>query len=227
VIKPRMGGPNRRAIGAVVRVTAGTLQMMRPITAGTSFLGQEPAEAFFGLGSVASAELVTIDWPGGGQTQLTTVAANQVLTVNAPLDTDGDGTPDESDPDDDDDGVLDGSDCAPLDDEAWQLPGAVDDLSLVHAGQTGGTTTLAWGPPAAAGGTLLHYDAIVSPQAGDFVGAASCVESDDGSDETATDSIPPPAGALRFFLIRAGNACGDGGLGSDWLGQPRNARDCP
>ena len=210
-----------------VRVTAGTLQMMRPITAGTSFLGQEPAEAFFGLGSASSAELVTIEWPGGGQTQLTSVAANQMLTVTAPLDTDGDGTPDADDPDDDNDGVPDGSDCAPLDDEAWQLPGAVDDLSLVHAGGPGGTTTLAWGAPVEPGGSLLHYDTIVSPQAGDFDGAASCVESDDGSDETAEDSTAPAAGGLRFFLIRGGNACGDGELGPDWQSQPRSARDCP
>jgi len=45
VIKPRMKGPNRRAIGAEVRIEAGGVKQTRAITAGISHLGQEPAEA--------------------------------------------------------------------------------------------------------------------------------------------------------------------------------------
>ena len=86
VIKPRMCGTNRRAIGATVQVTAGELTMMRIISAGTSLLGQEPAEAFFGLGQNSVAQEVTIRWPGGGgMTTLNTIAADQVLTVTKPL----------------------------------------------------------------------------------------------------------------------------------------------
>jgi len=94
VIKPRMNGPNHRAIGAVVRASAGGVTRMRLITAGTSYLGQEPAEAFFGLGGAVQADVVTIDWPDGSQNLLQAVPVNQVLTVNhggfGDLDADGD-----------------------------------------------------------------------------------------------------------------------------------------
>ena len=92
-----MKGRNARAIGAVVRVTAGDNKdkttMMRVLTAGTSFLGQEPAEAFFGLGRATVADRVVIEWPDNRTTELTDVTADQVLTVlqviAADLDEDG------------------------------------------------------------------------------------------------------------------------------------------
>jgi hypothetical protein len=85
VVKPRMSGPNHRAIGAVVRVAAGGQQFTRLITAGTSFLGQEPAEAFFGLGSATTADSVTVEWPDGAVTTLNNIAANQqVIIGNGP-----------------------------------------------------------------------------------------------------------------------------------------------
>ncbi len=80
VVRPRMNGPNRYSIGAVVRATAGATTWTRPISAGTSFLSQEPAEAFFGLGTVASVDTLTIDWPDGSQTVLSNVVADQVFT---------------------------------------------------------------------------------------------------------------------------------------------------
>ncbi len=81
VIQPRMGGPNGRAIGAVVRVSVGGLDLARLITAGTSHMGQEPAEAFFGLGSASIVDVVTVQWPDGRETVLSNVASNQVLVV--------------------------------------------------------------------------------------------------------------------------------------------------
>ncbi|HRC84109.1 MAG TPA: CRTAC1 family protein [Thermoanaerobaculia bacterium] len=83
VVRPRQGGANRRAIGAVVRIQAGGRQQMRLITAGTSFLGQEPAEAFFGLGSASEVDRLTIEWPGGGTTTRFQVGVDQILTVTA------------------------------------------------------------------------------------------------------------------------------------------------
>ncbi|MEO1008120.1 MAG: VCBS repeat-containing protein [Planctomycetota bacterium] len=72
-IRPRQLGANFHAIGTVVRVqvdgAAESLFMSRILTAGTSMAGQEPAEAFFGLGSSvdeADAVTITIEWPGGG-----------------------------------------------------------------------------------------------------------------------------------------------------------------
>ncbi len=82
VIKPRMQGSNYYAIGAEVQLTAGGQQMMRVIRTATSTLGQEPAEAFFGLGAADHADEIRIRWPDGEQTVLTDVAADQVITVN-------------------------------------------------------------------------------------------------------------------------------------------------
>lgn len=55
--------------------------MMRLITAGTSYLGQEPAEAFFGLGETAVVDEVTVEWPDGSVSRRTGVTADQVLTL--------------------------------------------------------------------------------------------------------------------------------------------------
>jgi hypothetical protein len=82
VIKPRMSGHNHRAIGAVVRVSTAALELMRLITAGTSLMGQEPAEAVFGVGSALTADVV-VQWPDGTTTALTDVATNQVLTIQS------------------------------------------------------------------------------------------------------------------------------------------------
>jgi hypothetical protein len=76
-----MSGPNSHAIGAVIRVEAGGQSQIRVITAGTSFLGQEPAEAFFGLGDITAIDHVTIDWPDGQTTVFDDVEVDQVITL--------------------------------------------------------------------------------------------------------------------------------------------------
>ena len=81
VVRPRREGRFSRPLGAVVQVEVGGTKMIRLITAGTSFLAQEPAEAHFGLGSAATVDRVEVRWPGGGVTVLEDVAADQVLTV--------------------------------------------------------------------------------------------------------------------------------------------------
>lgn len=81
VIQPRMLGPNHWAYGARVVITVQDTQMTRLITAGSSYYSQEPAEAFFGLGSNELVDEVRITWPGGSVTTLSDVPANQVLTV--------------------------------------------------------------------------------------------------------------------------------------------------
>lgn len=95
VIQPRLAsGGNRFAIGARVRVTAGGVTRAALISAGTSYLGQEAAEAHFGLGSEAGPLTVTIDWPDGSSTVATDLAVDQVHVVSPPpivVDTDGDG----------------------------------------------------------------------------------------------------------------------------------------
>lgn len=65
VIRPRMAGPNSHALGAVVRAVLDDATVLtRLITAGTSWQGQEPAEAHFGLGAGRDVLRVDIEWSG-------------------------------------------------------------------------------------------------------------------------------------------------------------------
>jgi hypothetical protein len=81
VVKPRMLGANHWAIGSTVKIQTSVGIQTRPITAGTSFYGQEPAEAHFGLGDLEIVEVVEIVWPGGAKSVITDVPANMVLTI--------------------------------------------------------------------------------------------------------------------------------------------------
>ena len=131
VIKPRRLSLNRLAIGAIVRVKPLNITptlpserdtLMRLISAGTSMLGQEPAEAFFGLGNATQVD-ITIEWPnvvGTSSIDTTNISSLDITScpiltvykgVNPLADCDGDGLPDGCEPDCDDDGVPD--DCDP------------------------------------------------------------------------------------------------------------------
>ncbi len=81
VVKPRMKGANHWAIGSKVSIKIGSVVQSRAITAGNSFYGQEPAEAFFGLGENSIVDEVVILWPGGEKTTMTDISANQVITI--------------------------------------------------------------------------------------------------------------------------------------------------
>jgi hypothetical protein len=217
VVRPRSSGPNRRAIGAMVEVEIGAARMHRWITAGISFLGQEPAEAFFGLGAATMVDRVTVHWPDGSQTDVTAVAADQVLTIHGDPDTDGDGTADPLDGDDDADGIPDASDCAPTAAETWAVPGPLG-LTLSH---DGAAAALQWTPPAAPGGTILYYDVLASPDAGDFTNGASCLAANQIKQD-APDDAPLAPGEARYYVVRAGGLCGEGDAGPG-----RTLRACP
>jgi len=97
-VKPRMNGPNHRAIGAAVKVSAPGFFAQRLITAGVSFLTQEPAEAHLGLGTQAFVD-VTVNWPDGTSTTVPAVSANQMLVINhgGPGDLNADGVVNDAD----------------------------------------------------------------------------------------------------------------------------------
>lgn len=80
-VKPRMLGTNQYAIGSTVKIKVGEVSMMRPITAGTSFYGQEPAEAHFGLGTATNVDEVQIIWPDNTISTYVDVQADQFLTL--------------------------------------------------------------------------------------------------------------------------------------------------
>ncbi len=100
LVRPRMLGPNPRSIGAMVRLENGGESQMRLISAGTSFLGQEPAEALFGLGSATTADLIIVEWPDGTQTTRLDVSGPILdLIHGGPGDLDADGDVDNDDAD--------------------------------------------------------------------------------------------------------------------------------
>jgi hypothetical protein len=115
---------NRDAIGAFITVdpdaeVAGD-EMVREITAGSNFLGQNELTAHFGLGPNSGLiDSISIDWPSGAVQELSNVSVNQVLSVIEGV------TPGDFDGDDD----VDGRDFL-----AWQrgesrTPHSASDLS--------------------------------------------------------------------------------------------------
>ena len=81
VVKPRMMGSNHWAIGSLIRIRQGSDIQIRPITAGISMFGQEPAEAFFGLADATMVDEITVVWPGGEETSIFGVSSNQIVTI--------------------------------------------------------------------------------------------------------------------------------------------------
>ncbi len=59
-------------------------RLVRDVHAGGSYLSSEDPRAHFGLGSASELRELVITWPGGEETAMTDVAANQVLVVDRP-----------------------------------------------------------------------------------------------------------------------------------------------
>ena len=123
--------PDPLAIGASVLATVGATTQRRDVLAGGSYLTGRPPEVHFGLGAATLVDELRIRWPGGAETVLEDVAADQILSAVYPLpflDADFDGLTDDeenaigtdpNDADSDDDGLLDllevGSPASPTD----------------------------------------------------------------------------------------------------------------
>lgn len=80
-VVPRSMGPNSQAIGARVSVRIGGQWQHRLITAGLSFLSQEPAEAHFGLAGAARVDELRIVWPDNRVTEWRDLSANRKIVV--------------------------------------------------------------------------------------------------------------------------------------------------
>jgi hypothetical protein len=74
-------GPGDAGIDARVEVTAGGRTTTQILLAGGSYLAGPPREAYFGLGSAATADAVRIEWANGTKTEMDNVKANQILRV--------------------------------------------------------------------------------------------------------------------------------------------------
>ena len=75
---------NRDGIGARITVHAGSLRMVREVTAGSSIFSQNDIRAHFGLAEHDHADRIDITWPSGIRQTITNVKADQVLTVTEP-----------------------------------------------------------------------------------------------------------------------------------------------
>ena len=147
--------------------------------------------------------------PGG----LNSAGYVTVFTLDA--DCDGDGFSPLMDCDGD--GVSPLIDCDDMNGGTQGEPGPAQ--SLVFADKT----TLQWTAPADPGlspGTLV-YDVVRSDDPSDFMTAPTCVESDDASDTSATDTDTPASGTVFAYLVRAETRCGGAG------GPGRSVAQCP
>jgi hypothetical protein len=139
-------------------------------------------------------------------------------------DLDGDGLCDTGDLDDDADGVADAQDCAPLDPSTWGMPVPITGFVVL------GSVSLSWNPQDFSAGPSVTYDVVRGTVAdlgvdGGLSGAGCAVTGLPGP--SYVDGSVPPAGTGFYYLPRAVNPCGDGGLGNDSLDQPRAGPACP
>ena len=107
--------------------------------------------------------------------------------------------------DTDGDTVPDSLDCAPLNNAAWALPTAAQNLRLNGKPQT----TFNWSPPASLGGTAVQYDLQRSSLPGNFTGAVLVGANLPATTVQDGGELPAP-GASFFYLAKAKNGCGGG-----------------
>ena len=72
---------NRDAIGAKVKVTAGTLCQTKEVRSGSGFLSQSDIRLNFGLGNITRIDKVEIRWPSGIIETLRDVKSNQFIAI--------------------------------------------------------------------------------------------------------------------------------------------------
>lgn len=59
-------------------------ELYRDVRAGSSYLSSEDPRSHFGLGEAAEVSELVVRWPGGGESRIADVDANQLLVVEAP-----------------------------------------------------------------------------------------------------------------------------------------------
>ena len=83
-VKLKGTGKNTAALGAVVKVKAGSLTLRRLVQSGTSYLSQDDMRAHFGLGAAKRADLVEVRWPDGTTSRLQDVEINREVEIAQP-----------------------------------------------------------------------------------------------------------------------------------------------
>ena len=67
--------PNTPAANARITVSVGGRTLLREVTIGNNFTSQNPSDQIFGLGTAASTDSVTIEWPSGATQTFQNVGA--------------------------------------------------------------------------------------------------------------------------------------------------------
>ncbi len=75
---------NRSGIGAVVKVTSASGTQTQVVRSGSSYASQSELVLTFGLGNDAQVAKVEVTWPSGKTKTVSTIAANQVLSIAEP-----------------------------------------------------------------------------------------------------------------------------------------------
>jgi hypothetical protein len=83
-LRLRASWGNPQAVGATIRVTAGTVTQRRVVRTGGSFASSSDLRPLFGLGAARRAEEVHIHWPSGQETELHGVPADQSIEIHEP-----------------------------------------------------------------------------------------------------------------------------------------------
>jgi len=84
LVKLEGKGKNTDAIGAVIRLTAGRLSLMRHVRSGTSYLSQDDMRQHFGLGPEKKVERIEVVWPDGTTTTRENLTPNQIVEIKQP-----------------------------------------------------------------------------------------------------------------------------------------------
>jgi hypothetical protein len=129
-------------------------------------------------------------------------------------DFDSDGTADWQDPDQDDDGVVNASDCAPLNRAISQLPNRVgDSLRIDKAAPNAILKWLhAWQAP-----TYNVYRGTFGGGLA-FVYNETCFDTENPA-RTVNDGATPPPGSGFYYIIGSRNSCGESAAVTNHLGQ--------
>ena len=126
-------------------------------------------------------------------------------------------------PDDDGDMFNLCVDCDDANPGIWATPGEVRNLRFTDP------ETLSWDPPLNPGSTVVQYETLRSGDPADFLTNITCLTAPNPEDTSVMDPDDPFVGAQFNYLPRATNACsdGEGSLGNDSAGTPREGASCP
>jgi hypothetical protein len=75
---------NRSAIGARVKLSAGSRTQFQAVESGGSYLSQNDLRLHFGIGRPALVDRIDVEWPAGARQTLTNVAADRIVNIREP-----------------------------------------------------------------------------------------------------------------------------------------------